>query len=223
MLREVLDSQAAAVTGRVWNASHGIGDGIGELLDRVRKPLKGRDEERIGQRMSQKGVRVGHPVVMIPGIITTGLEVWDGEACMKSYFRQRIWGSSSMLQSILSDPDCWVRHLALNSTTGLDPLQRPDLNRSIRVRASQGFESADFFVAGYWIWGILIEALADIGYDINSMYMASFDWRLSFADLEGRDRYFTRLRQQIETLASMGGKKVVVVAHSMGSNVWHYC
>ena len=28
----------------------------------------------------------------------------------------------------------------------------------------QGFESADYLVGGYWVWGKLIENLADIGY-----------------------------------------------------------
>lgn len=219
-LREVLDHQAAAVTDRVKNASVGVKEYLGGLA--VPTMLGGQEDERVGVRMAKLGARVHNPVVMIPGIITTGLEVWDGEACIRSYFRQRIWGSSTMLQSIISDPDCWVRHLSLNATTGLDPLQSPHFNRSIRIRPSQGFESADFFVAGYWLWGLMIEALADVGYDLNSMHMASYDWRLSFAHLEHRDRYFTRLRQHIETLVYMNGQKAVVVGHSMGSNVWHY-
>jgi len=172
--------------------------------------------------MAREGAHVHSPVVMIPGIITTALEIWDGEPCMTPYFRQRIWGTITMFQSLMRDPDCWSRHLALNATTGLDPLQKPEFKRSIRVRPAQGFESADFFLGGYWLWGLMIEALADIGYDINSMYMASYDWRLNFADLEKRDRYFTRLRQHVETLVSMQGRKAVVIAHSMGGNVWHY-
>lgn len=196
---------------------------LADILPSMEAPtFKAEVRERVGVRMSSRGAKVHSPVLMIPGIITTALEVWDGEDCIRSYFRQRIWGSTSMMRSIMSDPSCWARHLALNSTTGLDPLQGPHFNRSIRVRPSQGFESADFFVGGYWIWGIMIEALADIGYDLNSMHMASYDWRLSFADLERRDRYFTRLRQHIETLVSMNGQKAVVVSHSMGSNVWHY-
>jgi hypothetical protein len=27
---------------------------------------------------------------MIPGIVTSGLELWSGEECAKSYFRQRM-------------------------------------------------------------------------------------------------------------------------------------
>jgi len=221
-LKEALEQQAATVTGRMMNAS----SGVKELLQDFRLPLpamsRDNGEERLGVRMAREGFSVHNPVVMIPGIITTSLEVWAGEECIRNYFRQRIWGSTSMLQLLMSDPDCWVRHLQLNSSTGLDPLQSPHFNRSIRVRPSQGFESADFFMAGYWLWGMVIEALADIGYDYNSMHMASYDWRLSFGDLERRDRYFTRLRQQIETLVSMNGKKAVIVTHSMGGNVWHY-
>lgn len=219
-VREVLDSQASRVL-KVSFRNFSVLD----LFNSMKMPslrVRVEDEKRVGVRMAELGVKVRHPVVMIPGIITTGLEVWDGEVCIRNYFRQRIWGSTSMMQSLLTDPDCWARHLALNATTGLDPLQSPDFNRSIRVRPAQGFESADFFVGGYWLWGIMIEALADIGYDYNSMHMASYDWRLAFSDLEKRDRYFTRLRQHVETLVTMSGQKAVIVSHSMGSNVWHY-
>eukprot|EP00927_Polykrikos_kofoidii_P046014 TRINITY_DN40199_c0_g1_i1.p1 TRINITY_DN40199_c0_g1~~TRINITY_DN40199_c0_g1_i1.p1 ORF type:complete len:673 (-),score=109.49 TRINITY_DN40199_c0_g1_i1:470-2311(-) len=223
-LRQLLDQRllrhASAVTSSFTNVSLSVRDIFGGLG--VGRQGNHSDTDRVGVRLARTGVTVNNPVVLVPGIITTGLEVWDGEDCMKSYFRQRIWGTTSMLQSILSDPECWLRHLALNATTGLDPMQSPHLNRSIRVRPAQGFESGDFFLGGYWLWGQVIEALADIGYDINTMYMASYDWRLSYADLQKRDWYFTKLKQQIETLVTMNGKKAVVVAHSMGGNLWHY-
>ena len=178
--------------------------------------------ERVGIRMAREGKVAKHPVIMVPGIITTGLELWDGEDCIKNYFRQRIWGTTTMLQAMVRDPDCWVRHMSLNTTTGLDPLQQPHFNRTIRVRPSQGFESADFFIGGYWLWGLMIESLADVGYDQNSMYMASYDWRLSFEDMERRDWYFTKLMQQIETLVKMNHERAAIVAHSMGGNLFHY-
>lgn len=28
-----------------------------------------------------------YPVIMVPGFVTTGLEVWEGEACAQKYFR----------------------------------------------------------------------------------------------------------------------------------------
>lgn len=38
------------------------------------------------------------PVLMIPGIVSTGLEVWAGQPCSQKYFRQRFWGTAVMLQ-----------------------------------------------------------------------------------------------------------------------------
>lgn len=50
-----------------------------------------------------------------------------------------------------------------------------------------------------------------------------YDWRLSYAALERRDGYFSRLKSQIEALHRLNdGRKVVLLAHSMGSPVLHY-
>ena len=38
----------------------------------------------------------------------------------------------------------------------------------------------------------IIENLAVLGYDVNNLWMASYDWRLSYSNLEVRDRFFTR-------------------------------
>ena len=56
---------------------------------------------------------VGHS----PGIISTGLEMWQGKACAPR-FRERLWGESVMLRKILLNPKCWLEHLSLNHTTG---------------------------------------------------------------------------------------------------------
>lgn len=91
----------------------------------------------------KKGASVKHPIVLIPGFVTTGLELWEGHECFKQHFRQRLWGSVSMARSFFSDRECWRKHLALSPKTGLDP-------DGIRLRAAQGFEAADNFVATYW-------------------------------------------------------------------------
>lgn len=46
---------------------------------------------------------------------------------------------------------------------------------------------------------------------------ASYDWRLSYSNLEVRDRYFSKLKVHIETARRLSDKKVAIVAHSMGS------
>ncbi|KAG0136051.1 Lecithin:cholesterol/phospholipid:diacylglycerol acyltransferase [Tuber indicum] len=74
----------------------------------------------------------------------------------------------------------------------------------------------------YWLWSKIIENLASIGYDPTSAYTASYDWRLAYQNLELRDRYFSRLKNYIETAAKLSDKKVVLVAHSMGSQLAHY-
>eukprot|EP00559_Dactyliosolen_fragilissimus_P000194 CAMPEP_0184874214 /NCGR_PEP_ID=MMETSP0580-20130426/42267_1 /TAXON_ID=1118495 /ORGANISM="Dactyliosolen fragilissimus" /LENGTH=556 /DNA_ID=CAMNT_0027377195 /DNA_START=526 /DNA_END=2197 /DNA_ORIENTATION=- len=136
------------------------------------------------------------------------------EECAKSNFRRRFWGSIPVFaQSFFSDSDCWRRHLSLDPFTGSDP---PD----IKLRSAQGFEAADFFMSAFWVWDKLIENLADVGYDASNMVMMSYDWRLSFEMLEKRDGYFTKLKHTIEAYKkTSGGTKVVLVSHSMGSQV----
>ena len=58
----------------------------------------------------------------------------------------------------------------------------------------------------------LIEWLTvNLSYDVNSLFGAGYDWRLSMTALQDRDGYFTRLRKTIEGgVASNGGKAGIV-------------
>ncbi|CAI4582710.1 AIF_collapsed_G0031530.mRNA.1.CDS.1 [Saccharomyces cerevisiae] len=38
---------------------------------------------------------------------------------------------------------------------------------------------------------------------------AAYDWRLAYLDLERRDRYFTKLKEQIELFHQLSGEKFV--------------
>lgn len=67
-----------------------------------------------------------------------------------------------------------------------------------------------------------MENLATIGYDPTNSFTAAYDWRLSYANLEVRDQYFTRLKMYIEMAHKISNKKVVLVSHSMGSQVLFY-
>ena len=149
------------------------------------------------------------------GFVTSGLELWAGKACARKYFRQRMWGGLGTARQIFTERDCWREHLALDPFTGMDP-------ENIRIRAAQGFEAADYFMANYWVWGKLIENLADIGYDASQMVVESYDWRLAFPLLEERDGYLTRLRHSIEAMHSSRRRKVVIASHSMGSQLLIY-
>ncbi|XP_022885454.1 putative phospholipid:diacylglycerol acyltransferase 2 isoform X1 [Olea europaea var. sylvestris] len=161
-----------------------------------------------GTRLKREGLIALHPVVMVPGIVTGGLELWEGRPCSEGLFRRRLWGGS--FTEIFRRPMCWLEHLSLDNETGLDP-------PGIRVRAVPGLVAADYFAPGYFVWAILIENLARIGYEGKNMYMAAYDWRLSFQNTEVRDQTLSRLKSKIELLyVTNGNKKVVVVPHSMG-------
>ena len=60
--------------------------------------------------------------------------------------------------------------MILDNETGLDP-------PGVRVRPVPGLAAAGYFTG-------LIENLARIGYEGKNMYMAAYDWRLSFQNTE---------------------------------------
>ena len=168
-----------------------------------------------GRKMSDKGAHAHYPVILIPGIISTGLEVWRGKKCSEPYFRQRLWGTLTMLRMMILDRECWLEHMRLDVTTGSDP-------GVIKVRAAQGLEAADFMFPGIWVLGRIIENLAQVGYDSNTMYMAAYDWRVDLVEQERRDKYYTKLKALIETVKKSTGRKIALVAHSHGGLVIHH-
>ncbi|KAI9202233.1 Lecithin:cholesterol acyltransferase-domain-containing protein [Polychytrium aggregatum] len=205
-----------------------------------------------GLKLADQGLHAKHPVVLVPGIVSTGLEAWNpppasydqadaghhhqhhnnsngngnGNSngshnreipCGQKYFRKRLWGTMNQFQALLLDKDCWISHMKLDEKTGMDP-------PGFRLRAAQGLDAADYLFPGYWVFARIIANLAALGYDNNQMILASYDWRLGFADLEKRDHYFTYLKSSIELLVKTNphGEKAVVVSHSMGSLVLFY-
>lgn len=189
------------------------------ISERQREEKGGSGAFAIGKIMSSKGYYADHNVIMVPGVTSTGIESWaiDGpEGCpSEKYFRKRLWGSFYMLRTMLMEKSCWLKHIMLDPETGLDP-------EGVRLRAAQGFEAADFFVAGYWIWNKILENLAVIGYGPDNMVSAAYDWRLAYLDLERRDNYFSKLKAQIELSNRTMGKKTVLMGHSMGSQIIFY-
>jgi len=173
------------------------------------------EKKRPGFHLAQEGARAHFPIIMVPGFVTSGLEVWGGKPCARKHFRQRLWAALGGARSFLTDKDCWRDHMQLDPVTGGDP-------DDIRLRAAAEFEAADYFLGNYWVWGKLIENLADVGYTPSTMKMEPYDWRLAFPLLEERDGYFTKLKSSIEDMHVTTGKKVVLTSHSMGALVVHY-
>uniref|UniRef100_A0AAV1T5W7 Phospholipid:diacylglycerol acyltransferase n=1 Tax=Peronospora matthiolae TaxID=2874970 RepID=A0AAV1T5W7_9STRA len=179
--------------------------------------LLGPGEIRPGlQLFQEENLTAFSPVILLPGFTSTGLEIWNGSACSKAYFRQRMWGTSRMLQQFMMNQKCWLEHMMLNRSTGIDP-------DGIKLRAAKGLEAADYLIGGFWVWGKLVENLAEIGYDSNNLYMAAYDWRLMPHLLEKRDAYFTKLKYTIE-MARMSSRnqKVMLVTHSYAMQVFFY-
>ena len=161
-----------------------------------------------GVKLRKEGLKANHPLVFVPGIVTGGLELWEGRQCADGLFRKRLWGGT--FGELYKRPFCWVEHLSLDNETGLD-------KEGIRVRPVSGLVAADYFAPGYFVWAVLIANLARIGYEEKNMYMAAYDWRISFQNTEVRDQTLTRIKHNIELMvATNGGKKVVVLPHSMG-------
>ncbi|KAH6614775.1 Lecithin:cholesterol acyltransferase-domain-containing protein [Chaetomium sp. MPI-SDFR-AT-0129] len=186
-----------------------------ELIIGERDFLESYDAFSVGFKVRSEGMEVDHPMVMVPGVISTGLESWGTSNLSLPYFRKRLWGSWSMMRALVLDKETWKTHIMLDKETGLDP-------PGIKLRAAQGFDATDFFITGYWIWNKIVENLASLGYDPVNSYTAAYDWRLAYQNLEKRDHYFTRLKAQIEMAVILQGKKIVLTSHSMGSQVTFY-
>ncbi|KAJ9118262.1 hypothetical protein QFC22_004173 [Naganishia vaughanmartiniae] len=185
------------------------------VVQQTRKVFTNRDFAAGRNLQECEGIKAHHPVILIPGIVSTGLESWSTSEENKSFFRKRLWGTSTMIQAVLSDKKRWIEALSLDPETGLDPVGH-------KVRAAQGLDAASEFIQGYWVWQPIVQNLAAIGYDTNAMEMAAYDWRLSYMNLEIRDAYFTRLKNKIEMFKKTSGQKSVLTSHSMGGTVIMY-
>ncbi|KAM0675313.1 phospholipid:diacylglycerol acyltransferase [Gurleya vavrai] len=96
---------------------------------------------------------------------------------------------------------------------GLDP-------EGIKVRAMNGFSSSDYIFPMYWVWQKMLNNFGILGYDHLNLHVSTFDWRLSIENLEKRDKYFTRLKMDIEMYYNLNNKtQVVLLTHSLGGIV----
>lgn len=186
------------------------------ITDAVRKNIfENRDFTVADDLIEKYGLKADHPIVLMPGIISTGLESWSTEPVARSMFRSRLWGTSTMIRTVLTDKEKWTEAIAIDLKTGLDPPGH-------KVRAAQGLDAASEFIQGYWIWQKIVQNLAAIGYDTSTMDMAAYDWRVAFYNLEIRDFFLTRLKAKIEIMRQQTDKKVVLASHSMGGSLALY-
>lgn len=60
----------------------------------VTEAITGPMPDSPGVKLKKEGLRAKHPVVFVPGIVTGGLELWEGHSCADRLFRKRLWGGS---------------------------------------------------------------------------------------------------------------------------------
>ncbi|KXN91081.1 Phospholipid:diacylglycerol acyltransferase [Leucoagaricus sp. SymC.cos] len=150
-------------------------------------------EFQVGESMKARGLDAEYPVILIPGIISTGLESWSTSPDYRAFFREKLWGGFNMISQVTFNKEKWIAAMMLDPVTGLDP---PD----VKIRAAE-------------------ENLAVVNYDTNNLCLAAYDWRLSFYNLEERDGYFSKLKSTIETFKRRQRRKAVIAAHSMGATL----
>jgi len=115
----------------------------------------------------------------------------------------------------------WMQHMRLKA----DGISDPD---GIKVRAMKGLKGCAYLEPHSvmhslsYVMGPLFDTLKDAGYTSKNLKAAPYDWRLSPRMLEERDMYFTELKQMIQQLVADNKQKVVVLAHSLGTRVFHY-
>ncbi|EGO00883.1 hypothetical protein SERLA73DRAFT_50487 [Serpula lacrymans var. lacrymans S7.3] len=169
-------------------------------------------EFKVGEDIKARGLSANYPIVLVPGIVSTGLESWSTAPEYRTFFREKVWGGFNMISQVTFNRDKWISAMMLDPITGLDP-------PNVKVRAAEGIGAASSFIQGFWIWSKIVENLAVVNYDTNNLHLAPYDWRLSYWNLEERDGYFSRMKSTIEGLKKRQNKKVVIAAHSMGSTV----
>jgi len=104
-----------------WEA---VRDGVSEALRTG--PARGSVAASPGAAAAAAGFGPHHPVVLVPGFVTSSLELWSGPKCAQKYFRSRFWGGLSMTTRLLGDKRCWLETMALDQRTGLDPVTSRD-------------------------------------------------------------------------------------------------
>ena len=152
-----------------------------------------------------------------------------------------------MLSQVTFNKEKWISAMMLDPITGLDSAGAK-IRPAEGIDAASTFIQGYWLwwvrrgVSGVprwrptWNRSKIVENLAVINYDTNNLHLSPYDWRLSFWNLEERDGYFSKLKTTIEgfkwviyrlhTLnrSKLGDRKrhkrkVVIVAHSMGSTV----
>lgn len=125
---------------------------IQDYLAPTREWLKSKATNfEIGRDAVARGDEKKFAVVIIPGIVSSGLESWSTSPSAASFFREKIWSSASMFKALLTRREAWIAAMSLDPDSGLDP-------PGFKVRAVEGIDGASSFMPGFWLWSKIIES-----------------------------------------------------------------
>lgn len=125
--------------------------------------------------MKERGLSADHPVVLIPGVVSTvsasllsyislhiegdikALESWSTYPEYRPFFREKLWGGFNMLSQVTFNKERWIAAMMLDPVTGLDPPHA-------KIRAAEGIDAASSLIQGYWIWYAVLFTITTISH-----------------------------------------------------------
>lgn len=165
------------------------------------------------------------PILLIPGLLSTRLIAWQKKYCRGPdiNIQDVVWlNLQKLVETMTFDQKCWIDCLKLgkNSSDPVDCKVRPDQGLPAVGEMSPGNLYAPPSTS---IFTSLIRMLAgELGYDVNNILAAPYDWRISPYEMEERDSFFTSLKNRIEVAVLRNKRPAIVIAHSMGTNIFMY-
>ncbi|KAJ8639173.1 hypothetical protein MRB53_015867 [Persea americana] len=160
--------------------------------------------------------------IIIPGFASTQLRAWSVLDCPYSPLDfnplDSVWIDTTKL---LSAVNCWLKCMILdpyNQTDHPECKSRPDSGLSAITELDPGYITGPLSS----VWKEWLKWCIEFGIEANAILAAPYDWRLSASMLEERDLYFHQLKLTFETALKLRGGPSLVIAHSMGNNVFRY-
>lgn len=193
-----------------------------------------------------------HPVLIIPGFMSSGLQVEKSDS--ESWVGKRVWinlntlGFESLYRGSAIEENeslkkggaefskeqheeyqeqvrCkskWLHHMSLSDDM---ITERP----GNRVRPIRGLQGVDYLTPGAltnhlsYVFGPVIQALKNAGYTDDNLDASPYDWRLPPSELENRDGYFSKTMKFVEDMYERNeNTPVVLLCHSLGCKTGHY-
>eukprot|EP01041_Mallomonas_annulata_P010291 gene10291-21479_t len=165
------------------------------------------------------------PIVVLPGIMSTRMIAWKYKNCKGSdiNINDVVWlNIQKIVETLTIDSRCWLDCVKL-AQNGSDP-------STCKIRADEGLGAIGELSPGNiyrpsatTVFTVLIKYLShNFGYDVNNLISMPYDWRMAPMQLEDRDSYFSTLKFKLETAVRRYKRPSVVIAHSMGNNLFSY-